>query len=145
MRIIVGIVVGLIASIAVAIIAGSLAFVSTISLPPGLDANDMRQVVGVLTDLPQATQAALALAWLLSAFCGAAVAKLIARRAWAAWAIAALVAVYFGLNGLVLPMPLWAKAAWFVGPLLGGFLANRFVGTAPAVSTAEVEAPPAAP
>jgi len=145
MRIVAGIVVGLIAAIVAAIIAGSIAFVTTISLPPGLDANDMRQVLGVLTDLPPATQAALAAAWLISGFCGAAVAKLIARKTWAAWATAALVAIYFGLNGLVLPMPLWAKVAWFVGALLGGLFANRVVGTAPAVASAEVEAPPANP
>jgi hypothetical protein len=145
MRAIVGIIVGLIASLVAAIIAGGVAFVTTFSLPPGIDANDMRQVVDVLTGLPQATQLGLAIAWLLSALCGAAVAKLIARRAWAAWAIALVVAIYFGLNALILPMPLWAKAAWFLGPLLGGLLANRFVGAAPAAEIVEVEAPPANP
>jgi hypothetical protein len=145
MRAVVGIVVGLIASIIAAIIAGGAAFVTTFSLPAGIDANDMRQVVDVLTGLPQATQIALAIAWLVSALCGAAIAKLIARRAWAAWAIALVVAIYFGLNGLILPMPIWAKAAWFLGPLLGGLLANRIVVAAPVAATVEVEAPPATP
>src|SRR3954464_8401543 len=138
MRSVVGIVVGLIASLIAAIIAGGAAFVTTFSLPPGIDANDMRQVVDVLTGLPQATQIALAIAWLVSALCGAAIAKLISRRGWTAWAIALVVAIYFGLNALILPMPIWAKAAWVLGPLLGGLLANRFVGAAPAAATAEV-------
>ena len=119
--------------------------VSTFSLPPGTNASDMAQVIAIMENLPAATQGALAVAWLLSALCGAAVAKLIARRAWAAWTIALIVAIYFGLNALLLPLPVWAKAAWLFGPLLGGLLANRLVGAEPTVSVAEVEAPPANP
>ena len=145
MRYVVGIVVGLIASLIAAILAGSIAFVTTFTVPAGTNANDMRQVVTIMNDLPGATQGALAVAWLLSALCGAAAAKLIARRAWAAWAIALIVAIYFGLNALILPLEMWAKAAWLFGPLLGGFFANRFVGEAPATAIAEVEAPPANP
>ena len=145
MRYVLGIVVGLIVSIVASIIAGSIAFVATYSVPAGTDANDMRQVIAVMEHLPAATQGALALAWLLSALCGAIAAKLLARRAWAAWAIALIVAIYFGLNASLLPLEMWAKAAWVFGPLLGGLLANRLIGAGPAVAVTEVEAPPANP
>jgi hypothetical protein len=145
MRYVLGIVVGLIVSIVAAIIAGSIAFVATYSVPAGTDANDMRQVIAVMEHLPTATQGALALAWLVSALCGAAAAKLLARRAWAAWAVALVVAVYFGLNALLLPIEMWAKAAWVFGPLLGGLLANRLIGADTAAAVTEIEAPAANP
>ena len=65
--------------------------------------------------------------------------------AWVAWTVTLLVTLYFGFNGLVLPLPMWVQALWFIAPLLGGLLGNRLVGAAPVVVTTEAEAPPANP
>ena len=147
MRAIAGIVVGLIASAIIAIIVGIVALPATFSLPPGIDASDPNQVVHALKNIPLATQIALAIAWLASAFCGAFLAKLIGRKAWAAWVVALLVAIYFALNALILTQPLWVVALWVVAPLLGGLIGNRLVGdgAAPEASTVEAEDDPADP
>jgi hypothetical protein len=158
MRAIAGIVAGLIASLIAAVIVGIVAFGATFSLPPGIDATDQNQVFAILLTIPQSTQLALAGAWLASAFAGALVAKLISRQAWAAWAVALLVTAYFGINAFALPLPLWVKALWIIGPLIGGLIGNQLVsgGAAPeatttetaddpAAATIEAEAPPATP
>ena len=145
MRAILGIVIGLIAGAIAAIIVGIVAVGATFSLPPGTDPGNMDMLVRTMMAMPQATRIALAFAWFAGGFGGAAVAKLIARRTWAAWVVALIVAAYFGLNGLALTLPLWGTLLWIAAPLLGGLLANRLVGGAPAVVTTEAEAPPANP
>ena len=145
MRAVAGIVVGLIASAIAAIIVGMIVLPATYALPRGLNANDSQQVINALKDIPLSTQVALAFAWLVSAFCGAFVAKLIARRAWVAWAVALLVGIYFALNAMILSQPLWVGAMWIVAPLLGGLIGNRLVGGAIAYEAVTVDAgdPPA--
>ena len=146
MRAVAGIVVGLIASVIVAIIAGIVALPLTFTLPPGINASDPNEVVNALKDIPLATQIALAVAWLASAFCGAFVAKLIGRKAWAAWAVALLVAAYFALNALILKQPTWVVGLWIVAPLAGGLIGNRLVsaaGAAPEAAIVEAEDAPA--
>lgn len=158
MRAIAGIVVGLIASLAAAVLVGIVAVGTTFSLPPGINAADQNQVFAILLTMPQSTQLALAGAWLASAFAGALVARLIARQAWAAWAVALVVTAYFGLNAFALPLPLWVKALWIIGPLIGGLIGNQLAGGRaaseaatveagddPAAATTEAEAPPANP
>jgi hypothetical protein len=145
MRAVAAIVVGLLVSLIAAVIVGIVAMGTTFSLPAGTDASDTRNVILTLMAMPPATWFALAAAWFASGFAGAAVAKLILRKAWAAWAVVLVVAVYFGLNAYLLLLPLWVTASWVIAPLLGGLLGNRLVGAAPAVNTDEVEAPPANP
>jgi hypothetical protein len=140
MRAVAGIVVGLIASVIAAIIVGIVALPTTYSLPPGLNANDPNQVINALKGIPPATQIALAVAWLASAFCGAFVAKLIARRSWVAWAVVLVAAVYFALNAFVLKQPLWVYGLWIVACLLGGLIANRLVGDGAAPEASTVDA-----
>src|SRR4051812_44821276 len=139
MRAIAGIVIGVIAGAIVAIVVGMVALPMTYTLPSGLNPNDANQVVRALTGIPPTTQIALAVAWLASAFCGSFVAKLIARRSWAAWAVTLVVTVYFALNAFVLAQPLWVAAMWTLACLLGGLIGNRLVsGAAP--ETAALEA-----
>ena len=61
------------------------------------------------------------------ALVGAAVAKLIARRAWAAWTVTGLVTVYVVLSVLSLPLEAWMQAVTIAAPLLGGLIGNHFV------------------
>jgi hypothetical protein len=158
MRAIAGIVVGLIVSVIIAVLAGVVALLATFSIPPGINAADPNQIVHAFRDMPLATQLALAAAWLGSALAGAFVARLIARRAWPAWAVALVVAGYFGLNAFILAQPAWVEALWIIAPLLGGLIGNRLgsgraaaeanfveAGDGPAAATIEAEAPPANP
>jgi hypothetical protein len=142
MRAVAGIVVGLVVAFISAVLVGIVAFGATFSPPPGTDATDLREVARVFMAVPQATLVALAAAWSVGAFVGALVAKLIARRAWVAWAIALAVAAYFGFNAFALLMPFWVQVLWIVGPLVGGLLANMLVrgGVAPAAVTPEAAA-----
>jgi hypothetical protein len=74
---------------------------------------------------------------------GATVAKLIARRGWAAWTLAGIFVVYVFISTLVLPMPGWLQAVAVLAPLIGGLLANHLVAdrlvTAEAPAAAEPE------
>jgi hypothetical protein len=140
MRAVAGIVVGLIVGLIAAVLVGIFALGATFTPPPGTDATNMREVAQIFMNVPQATLLALAAAWLAGGFCGALVAKLIARRAWAAWAVALVVAAYFGLEAFSLQMPLWTQALWIAAPLLGGLLANLLVRGGAAPEAAPVEA-----
>jgi hypothetical protein len=145
MRAVGGIIAGLIAGLIVAVVVGIVAMATTFTLPPGTDAAHLDKVLQTVMVIPQATQLALAAAWFAGALVGTAVAKLIARRAWAAWAVGLVLAAYFGLSALDLALPLWVTASWAIAPLLGALLGGRLVRAGPAVVTAETEAPPANP
>ena len=140
MRAVAGIVVGLIAGLIAAVLVGIVALGATFSPPPGTDATNLREVAQVFMNVPQATLLALAAAWLAGGFVGALVAKLIARQAWVAWAVALVVAIYFGLNAFSLLMPLWVQALWIAAPLLGGLLGNVLVRGSAAPEAVVVEA-----
>jgi hypothetical protein len=139
MRAVAGIVVGLIAGLIAAVLVGIVALGATFSPPPGTDATNLREVAQIFMNVPQATLLALAAAWLAGGFVGALVAKLIARQAWVAWAVALVVAIYFGLNAFSLLMPLWVQALWIAAPLLGGLLGNLLVRGSPAPEAVIVE------
>lgn len=120
--IVAGLVVGFAGMIAVAL-AGGMIF----PMPGSIDVTNAEQVKGAFTDLPQGAKAAVILSWFIGALLGSLVAKLIARRGWAAWTIAGLFAVYVLLNVLVLPMPGWMQAMAVAAPLFGGLIANHLV------------------
>jgi hypothetical protein len=158
MRAISGIVVGLIVSVIVAVLAGIVAVLATFSIPHGIQATDQSQVVNAFKAMHLATQLALAAAWLVSALAGAFVARAIGLRAWPAWAVALVVAGYFGLNAFIFEQPAWVEALWILAPLIGGLIGNRLVRSGavaeagsveaqdePAAATIEAEAPPALP
>ena len=141
MRAVGGLVVGLIVGLIAAIVIGIIGVGSTFSLPAGVDPADSRQVLQVFGNIPPATQLVLGLAWAVAALVGAFVARRVGREAWAAWAVTILVAAYFGYCGFVLPLLVWAKALWLIGPLVGGVLGNRppraRVAVVPAADSAE--------
>jgi hypothetical protein len=143
MRAVAGIVVGLIVGLIAAVLVGIVALGATFSPPPGTDATNLREVTQVFMNVPPATLLALAAAWLAGGFVGALVAKLMARQAWAAWAVALVVAAYFGLNAFSLQLGMWTLALWIAAPLVGGFIANYLVrgqATSEVATTDEVPA-----
>jgi hypothetical protein len=127
MRAIAGIIVGLVAGFLATILIGIVGVGATFSAPAGMDATNTRQVLEAFADMPQGPKIALMIAWFGGGLVGALVAKLIARKAWAAWTVAALVAAYVVLNTLVLPLPGWMQALSIAAPLLGGLIGNYLI------------------
>jgi len=141
MRAVAGIIVGLIAGLIAAIIVGVVGVRATFTVPAGIDPANTRQVLEAVANMPPISHVALAFAWLVGALVGAMVAKAIARKAWAAWAVTLVMAIYFGLGSLTLPLPVWVQALWIAAPLIGGFIGNRLVKAAPPADTAAIDPP----
>lgn len=140
MRAIVAIVAGLIAGFAALILIGVLALAATFTLPPGLDPYDSRQVIALIQAMPVAPKLALLAALFGGALAGAAVAKLIARRAWAAWTVTFLIALYVVLSILSLPLTGLEQALAIAAPILGGLIGNHLVKARTDVETGEAAA-----
>jgi hypothetical protein len=68
----------------------------------------------------------VALAYFVSAAAGGALAAVVSRRAWAAWAIALLVTLGAVVTIVTMRQPLWMQIASVVAPLLGGLAAHAF-------------------
>ncbi|HKR24521.1 MAG TPA: hypothetical protein VJS15_04625 [Allosphingosinicella sp.] len=133
MRAIAGIIIGLIVGFAATILIGIIGIGATYSAPPGMEATNPRQVLEAFAGMSQGPQIALMLAWFGGGLVGALVAKLIARKGWAAWTVAVLIAAYVVMNMLVLPLPGWMQALSVAAPLIGGLIANHLVkGARPA-------------
>jgi hypothetical protein len=122
MAIVLGIVLGFVTMMAVALLGG-LMF-------PGdarIDSVSAENLVAVFPSIPIGAKIAIILSWFAGALVGAMAAKRIAGRGWAAWTIAAIFAVYVLLTVLILPMPGWLQAMAVVAPLIGGLIANHLV------------------
>ena len=133
MRSVAGILVGVIAGFLATILFAVLAISLTATSFGRVDVGDPRQVVEAFAAMPDSAKIALMLAWLVGALVGAAIGKMIARKGWVAWTVAALIALYVVLNVLILPLPGWMQALSIAAPLIGGLLANHLVkGAAPA-------------
>jgi hypothetical protein len=145
MRAIAGIIAGLITGLLATILVGSIGVGATLSGPIRADVSDPRQVVEAFANMSLGPQLALMAAWFAGGLIGALIAKLIARRSWAGWTVAVLIAAYVVLNMLVLALPGWMQALSVVAPLLGGLIGNHLVrgGAAPAAATTDAGEPPA--
>ena len=127
MRAVLGIVAGIVAGFAAMLaiaMAGGLIFPSSARI----DGFNAEQIVGAFPTLPTGAKIAIILSWFGGALIGAALAKKIAGRGWAAWTVAGLFALYVMLNVLILPMPSWLQAVAVLAPLIGGLIANHLVG-----------------
>jgi hypothetical protein len=117
-----GIVAGFAAMLAIATIGG-LIFPSSARI----DAINAEQIVAAFPTLPMGAKIAIILSWFGGALVGAALAKKIAGRGWAAWTVAGLFALYVMLTVLILPMPSWLQGVAVLAPLIGGLIANHLV------------------
>ena len=95
--------------------------------PADVDLNDPEQIARVFPTIPLAAKLFVVAAWFGGALAGAAVAKAIAGRDWAAWTIAVLIAIGGLANIFVIPHPVWMQVSAVVAPLLGGLIANHLV------------------
>jgi hypothetical protein len=95
--------------------------------PADIDLNDPEQIARVFPTIPLAAKLFVVAAWFGGGLAGAAVAKAIAGRDWAAWTIAVLIAIGALTNIFVIPHPVWMQVSAIVAPLLGGLVANHLV------------------
>jgi len=126
MRAVIGLVVGLVVGFAALILialAGGFLFPS----PARIDNFNAEQLIELFPAIPVGAKVAIILSWFGGALIGAAAAKWIVGRGWAAWTITGFFAVYVLLNVMVLPMPGWMQAIAVAAPLIGGLLANHLV------------------
>ncbi len=96
--------------------------------PADVDLNDPEQIARVFPSIPVVAKLFVVAAWFGGALVGAALAKAITGRSWAAWTIAGLIAVGAVMNLFVIPHPVWMQLSAVVAPLLGGLFANHLVG-----------------
>ncbi|HWH17720.1 MAG TPA: hypothetical protein VNT77_05200 [Allosphingosinicella sp.] len=128
LRTILGILAGIVAGFAAVLAAQAL--VNLIyPLPAGLDVLDREQVSAAFSAFPPQHFALILLTYLIGGFVGAYVARLIARRDWALWVPAALIALTAAINVFTYPHPLWAQIGGIVAPLIGAWLAARLPAT----------------
>ena len=140
MRAIAAIVAGLIAGFVVIIVLGVAGLALTYALPPGLDPYDSRQVAALIEAMPAAPKLAFLAALFGGALGGAAVAKLIARRAWPAWTVTILIALYVVLSILSLPLTALEQTLAIAAPVLGGLIGNHLVKAGPDGAAATIDA-----
>ena len=95
--------------------------------PADIDLNDPEQIARVFPTIPFAAKLFVVVAWFGGALVGAAVAKAIVGRSWAAWTIAGLIALGAVMNLFVIPHPVWMQLSAVIAPLLGGMIANHLV------------------
>jgi hypothetical protein len=142
MRGVVAVVSGILAGIAaifiIALIGGML-----VPRPERMDGFSPEQLVAAFPTLPLAAKVAIVVSWFGGALAGAAVAKLIARRPWAAWTLAGVFAIYVLFSTLVLPMPSWLQAVAVLAPLIGGLIANHLIASRAAASEPSAAEPDA--
>jgi hypothetical protein len=129
MRGVLAVIAGIVAGFAATIIIG-LAAGMIVPRPARLDGFSGEQLVGAFPGLPMAAKIAILLSWLGGALVGAAVAKRIARKAWAAWTVTGFFTLYVLLTTFVLPMPPWLQVSAVLCPLVGGLIANHLVAGA---------------
>jgi hypothetical protein len=127
MRALAGILAGLVAGFAATILIGIVGIGMTYTPPAGASASNPAEVMATFAAMPTAAKVALMFAWFGGGLAGAAVAKLIARRAWAAWTVTLLIGAYVVLNSIVLPLPAWMQALSIAAPLIGGLIGNHLV------------------
>lgn len=125
-RIIGGIIAGVAAAVAVILLietVGHLAF----PLPDDLALRDPESVAQPVQAMPVAAKLIVVFAWFSAALAGGYVAKRICGRWWAAWPIAALVALAGIVNVMMIPHPVWMQIASVIAPLIGGLLAGHLI------------------
>lgn len=128
MRILFGIVAGLVAAFA-CIYAIELACMQLYPPPAGMDYSDPAAVERMMAQIPVAALAIVAFAWFVGALVGGWIANAIAARAWAGWIIAALLVAGAVATMVMIPHPAWMWVAGVAAPLLGGWLAQRLART----------------
>jgi hypothetical protein len=121
-----GILAGVVAAVAAMML---ISFIGTLAFPAParIDTSNVEAIKATYSSLNMGGRMLVLADWFLGALVGAAVAKRLIGRPWAAWTVAGLIEAYVLLSVLMLPMPGWMQIVALVAPLVGGFLANHLV------------------
>ncbi len=118
------------------ILAGAVAAIGIISIieaighaiyppPPGAAMTTPDAVAAYIAAAPTMALAFPPIGWFSGAAIGGWLARVISRRSWAGWGIAALVLAGGIINLFLVPAPLWMQIAAVAAPLSGGWAATR--------------------
>jgi len=122
---ILGIVAGL---IGVAVVMMLVSFIGSFFIPAtAADTSSVDAIKATYEGLGTHARWMVIASWFFGVLAGAAIAKTIVGRPWAAWTIAGLFEAYLLLSVMMLPMPGWMQVSALIAPLLAGFIANHLV------------------
>jgi hypothetical protein len=127
MRSVLAIMAGLVGAALAFVVIGVVGVGATYAPPAGTNLGDSGRMVEILVAMPGGAKVALLVATLGAAIAGAALAKLVAGRAWPAWAVAGLLTCYAALSILSLPVSALGQALAIAAPLVGGLIGNHLV------------------
>jgi hypothetical protein len=128
LRLILGPIAGVVAAVIIVMAietAGHLLFPP----PPGTNLADPEALAAIIDQLAAGALISVMLAWIAGAFGGGAVATMIARRAWAAWIVGAIMLAGGLWSMIVIPHPLWMQAGLLPATLLPAWIAGRIWST----------------
>jgi hypothetical protein len=126
MRGLLGVLGGLVAAVAVAMLVSFLGAL-VLGAPAAVDMSNAASIKETYASLTPAQQFLGVASWALGALVGAYLAKRISGRSWAAWTVAVVISLYQLLSVAVLPMPAVMQVLALALPIAGGFIANRMV------------------
>ena len=129
MRIVLGIVAGLVVAVGCVFVIELIGH-SVFPPPPGTDLSNPADVARLMSVIPTAALAFVIAGWFIGSLAGAWVAIAIAKRALAGWVVALLVVCGGVWSMIVIPHPAWMWAVGIALPLVAGWLAQRFAKVA---------------
>lgn len=127
LRTILGILAGILAGFG-GVLAAQMVVTAIYPLPQGLDVLDKAQMAEAFNTFTPAHFGLILMTYLAGGFVGSYVTRMIARRDWALWIPAGLIALAAAVNVFTYPHPIWAQIGGILAPLLGGWLARRVSG-----------------
>lgn len=96
--------------------------------PPGANVSDPETLRAIMGDVPLGAKIAVLVAWAAGVFAGGGLAAFIARRAWPAWAIGALLMAAGAWTMMLIPHPLWMWAGALAATGGAAYAAGRLFG-----------------
>ena len=104
------------------IIAGLIAAVITVALvemlghliyppPPGVDVSDPEQLSAIMSTIPLGAKIAVLIAWAVGIIVGSVVAMLISKKPWSAWIVGGFILLMGAITMYMIPHPLWMVIA----------------------------------
>jgi len=109
-RIILGIIAGLIAAVITVALVEMLGHV-IYPPPPGVDVSDTAHLIAIMTTSPLGAKIAVLIAWAIGIIVGGAVAIMIGKKTWPAWFVGGFVLLMGAITMYLIPHPLWMVIA----------------------------------